>query len=266
MKGLAALAFILILTGPVLVFAQGANGQEQELDVPIEPVDGQAPGGSATVLAGGSQTDVTVRIGGLEPGTTHKSHIHRGDCSAPGEIAATLGDIVADAEGTGEAGSSVGTPMPFLANGQHTIDVHADGSEGSPVIACGVIPALTAATAPPSPAAPSPSPTNRGPLGGAVAGTGGPVDPRGVPVGVVTAATGVLASLSVAFVAIGALLRWGPLRFVGAAIATAPVEEGAVAPVRRRRRVSLRRLGAALVTLLSVAFLSTAVWERRTRD
>ncbi len=63
--------------------------------------------GSSTISLVGSQLTVFVEVFGLDPNTTHASHIHTGTCSAQGPVYIGLQSITVDATGHGSATSMI---------------------------------------------------------------------------------------------------------------------------------------------------------------
>jgi hypothetical protein len=92
--------------------------------------------GEATLTPSGDQTEVMVRLMGLEPNSTHPGHIHQGTCAAPGAVVAPLQDITADATGAGTMTTTVPVAADSVTAGQHIVAYHGDG--GAPVV-CGEI-------------------------------------------------------------------------------------------------------------------------------
>lgn len=92
--------------------------------------------GEATLTPSGQQTEVMVRLMGLEPNSTHPGHIHQGTCAAPGAVVAPLQDITADATGAGTMTTTVPLAADTVMMGQHIVAYHGDG--GTPVV-CGEI-------------------------------------------------------------------------------------------------------------------------------
>lgn len=103
--------------------------------------------------ARGNLTGVVVTVYGLEPGSTHLAHIHRGSCT--GAILFPLNNLVADRRGV----ASAETPVPAGLNVEEWwVNVHAGYALPSPGITCGKV---EAAPAPPA-AEERPGPRPRG--------------------------------------------------------------------------------------------------------
>jgi hypothetical protein len=64
------------------------------------------------VTAGQGSTTVELKITGLQPASSHVSHIHVGSCQQRGSIALALNQIVADGSGNADVASTVSAPYP----------------------------------------------------------------------------------------------------------------------------------------------------------
>jgi hypothetical protein len=110
----------------------------------ITPVIGLTPGvqGRADISLGanGQPAAVMLVLTGLQPGQTYVWHIRHGSCSSaePQGPASEYAALTVDPEGRG---SATGTfPMVDTGLSDYHIDVH---SVGAPIIACGMINAMT---------------------------------------------------------------------------------------------------------------------------
>lgn len=92
--------------------------------------------GEASVTPSGAQTEVMVRLTGLEPNSTHPGHIHQGTCAAVGAVVAPLQDITADATGAGTMTTTVPLASDSVTAGGHLVAYHGDG--GTPIV-CGEV-------------------------------------------------------------------------------------------------------------------------------
>lgn len=94
---------------------------------------------------GGSRTRIDVYLSGMEPGTSHMTHVHNNlTCDeAPGAHAADLNNVVADNDGSGMASSTADVAFSTIADGRHIILSHvgADAQGDKTTISCGDIPA-----------------------------------------------------------------------------------------------------------------------------
>jgi len=57
-------------------------------------------------------TTVELKISGLQPASSHVSHIHVGSCDQRGNIALALSTVVADQSGNADTQSTVSAPYP----------------------------------------------------------------------------------------------------------------------------------------------------------
>ncbi|HZU07799.1 MAG TPA: hypothetical protein VFB73_17685 [Chloroflexota bacterium] len=159
-----ALGLLLTAVGAPAVWAQEAPGPAPGQPAGPAAERGPAPGGPQRAVARLSDprnplirgevvleqnlpnaTAVTVTVYGLEPGSTHLSHIHRGSCTGP--ILFPLRDLVADHTGVARAVSTVPAPINLT---DWWINVHAGYALPSPGITCGKV------EAPPPPVALAP--------------------------------------------------------------------------------------------------------------
>jgi hypothetical protein len=92
--------------------------------------------GELILTPAGGETEVSVTLSGLEPNSTHPGHIHEGTCSAPGSVVAPLGEITADATGSGTMTTSVPVATATVTAGNHIVQYH---GEGMAPIACAEI-------------------------------------------------------------------------------------------------------------------------------
>lgn len=145
----SALVLLALLLLPAMALAQEA------VTVQLDPVGESGVSGTATLTAAGEGTDVTLDVDGLAAGAEAQATMHAGTCAMPGASFATLPDLTADETGAATATGSVlfrGTEsvaLATMADGEHVIAIHV----GEQVVACGVIPELTAEpTAPVLPA------------------------------------------------------------------------------------------------------------------
>lgn len=140
------------------------------VDVSIEEQNGSGVTGSAVVVPTGSlgleqapdgQTETTLSLIGLEPGSSHVNHIHEGTGCGAGEYTAvveTLTSVDADESGDGTATTTVNLAFAEVTNGSHVFVIHAGATlaDDPTPIACGHIPVFpVAGPAPDGVAAPS---------------------------------------------------------------------------------------------------------------
>jgi len=124
---------------------------QETVTVQLDPVAGSGVSGTATLSAAGEGTDVALDIQGLAPGAAARGTMQAGTCAMPSASFAALPDLQADATGRATATGSVlfrgteGVALETMADGEHIIAIQIDQ-----VVACGVIPELASASAPPS--------------------------------------------------------------------------------------------------------------------
>jgi hypothetical protein len=125
---------------------------QEAVTVRLDPMGESGVSGTATLIAAGDGTNVTLDIKGLASGADARATMHAGTCAMPSASFAVLPDLKADATGRATATGSVlfhGTEnvaLATMADGEHIIAIQAGGQ----VVACGVIPKLTPASAPPT--------------------------------------------------------------------------------------------------------------------
>ena len=89
--------------------------------------------GTASLAANGDSTTVTVTLNGGKAGTAYPTHIHVGDCAAPGDPVAPLTSVTVGPDGSGTSTTTV--PSAKL-EGQSALLVQAHQPDGTPA-ACG---------------------------------------------------------------------------------------------------------------------------------
>ena len=80
--------------------------------------------GKILVTAGGDTTTIEVVITGLNPDSSHVSHVHSGDCQHQGGIIFALNQVVADGTGAADARTAIQAHYP-PASGHWYVVVHA---------------------------------------------------------------------------------------------------------------------------------------------
>lgn len=140
----------LLLALPLVLAACGGDGGEDSaaVDEAMEAIDEVMPpmpttatltplgdsgvNGEAVLMPMGAESEVTVSLAGLAPGTSHPGHIHEGTCAAPGPVILPLSEITADGNGAG----SMSVVAPIAADsalaGEHIILYHGEG--GTPIV------------------------------------------------------------------------------------------------------------------------------------
>lgn len=143
--GLSLVVLTLMLL-PGMVMAQ------QAVTVRLDPQGGSGASGTAILTAAGDGTNVALDIKGLPVGADAQVTMHAGTCATPSASFAILPNLKADATGRATATGTVlfhGTEnvaLATMADGEHIIAIQA-----GQVVACGVIPKLTSASAPSTP-------------------------------------------------------------------------------------------------------------------
>jgi hypothetical protein len=101
--------------------------------------------GTGQVSKGAGSFTVSIQMHGLEPNSSHVSHVHVGSCAKPGNVAYALLQVVADAAGNATATSTVSEYYSMPATGWY-VNVHkgTDFTEVdyAPSVSCGDLPAF----------------------------------------------------------------------------------------------------------------------------
>jgi hypothetical protein len=131
--------FSLIAAGllAIAAFAPVAADEhfEEVVTIDLTEVDGSGVEGSARIVAVNDSSEVEVLItAGLEDDGEYSADIHEGTCDDPGDVAFELEDL----DG-GVSESEIDVELIDLMDGNHSINIHADGDEEQRV-ACGEIP------------------------------------------------------------------------------------------------------------------------------
>lgn len=134
-----------------LMLMPGMLTAQEAVTVQLDPVGESGVSGTATLTAAGDGTDVALDIQGLAPGADARATMQANTCDMPSASFATLPDLKADANGRATATGSVlfrGTEpvaLETMADGEHIIAIQI-----AQLVACGVIPTLATASAPPT--------------------------------------------------------------------------------------------------------------------
>jgi hypothetical protein len=140
------------LVVPVLLLSPGMVMAQEAVTAQLDPVGKSGVSGTATLIAVGGGTNVTLDIKGLAPGMDARATMHAGTCAMPSASFAALPDLKADVAGRATATGSVlfhgaeDVALAVMADGEHIIAIRAGGQ----VVACGVIPRPAFASAPPA--------------------------------------------------------------------------------------------------------------------
>jgi len=68
--------------------------------------------GTVTVVPGQGSTSIEVKVTGLQPNSSHVSHVHAGSCQSRGGIARALMLVVANGQGEADAKSTLNDTFP----------------------------------------------------------------------------------------------------------------------------------------------------------
>jgi len=122
---------------------------QEAVIVQLDPVGESGVSGTATLIAAGEGTSVTLDIEGLTPGMEARATMHANTCEMPSVSFSAMPNLKADAAGKATTTGSVlfhnmDLALDIMADGEHVITIHADGE----ALACGVIPRLTSTSAP----------------------------------------------------------------------------------------------------------------------
>ena len=96
--------------------------------------------GSFTTQSVGDSTSFTVTLHGGAPGTSYPTHVHDGNCAAPGAMIQPLASVTVGPDSTGTSTSTVATSVLTAArkaNGALLVQSHLP--DGTPA-ACGEVP------------------------------------------------------------------------------------------------------------------------------
>jgi hypothetical protein len=85
--------------------------------------NGSAVKGTGQVVESAGSFTVTLKLTGMEAGSIHVSHLHAGQCSAPGGIAYALQSVVANASGTATTVSTIPAGYSIPTSGWY-VNVH----------------------------------------------------------------------------------------------------------------------------------------------
>ena len=129
----------------------GIGLAQEAITVRLDPVSESGVSGTATLTAAGDGTNVALDVKGLAAGADARATMNANTCAMPSASFAALPDLKADATGRATATGSVlfrGTEsvaLATMADGEHVITI-----QTGQVVACGVIPKLAPASAPPT--------------------------------------------------------------------------------------------------------------------
>jgi hypothetical protein len=136
---------------PATALAQAAPATTGLIVIAMDTQHDSGVSGRAEMFPadGGTRTRIDVYLSGMEPGTSHMTHVHNNmTCNeTPGSHAADLNNVVAGSDGSGMSSTTIDVPFATIANGTHVILSHVDANPqgDKTTIACGDIPAQPAA-------------------------------------------------------------------------------------------------------------------------
>ena len=108
---------------PALPSAQ-PSPSPSSLSFKLNPEPTVTASGTVTVVPGGGSTKIEVRVTGLQPNSSHVSHVHAGSCQSRGGIARALMPVVANGQGEADAKSTITDTFP-PTGGTWYVVVHA---------------------------------------------------------------------------------------------------------------------------------------------
>jgi hypothetical protein len=112
-----------------LFFAAGCGGQSATatptpaVNFTMAAQNGSPVRGSGQIVESTGSFTVTLKLMGLTAGSNHVSHIHAGQCNAPGGVAYALQSVIADASGTATTVSTVPVGYAIPTSGWY-VNVH----------------------------------------------------------------------------------------------------------------------------------------------
>lgn len=117
--------------------------------VELAAVGGAEGSGEATLAAAmGDQTEATLEVAGLAPGTQWSGFLISGTCDEPGDLIAPLGTVEVADQGSGRGEASVTAAMAELTAGPATVQLHPQGETPTQAVLCGALPAAAGPSIP----------------------------------------------------------------------------------------------------------------------
>lgn len=153
LRGTLVLAFTA-MSGGALMAQEGPIAEPPQSPVVVElAAVGEAQGSGNAALLGTAmgQTEASVNVEGLAPGTQWSAFLVAGSCDQPGQLVSPLGSIEVGDSGSGSASVTVSAALAELTSGAATVQVHPQGETPTQAVLCG---AVESAPAPPQPAEP----------------------------------------------------------------------------------------------------------------
>ena len=117
--------------------------------VELSAVGGAEGSGEASLEAGMSgETEATLQVEGLAPGTQWSGFLVGGTCEQPGDVIAPLGTVEVADQGSGRGEASVTTALADLTATAATVQVHPQGETPTQAVLCGALPAAAGPSIP----------------------------------------------------------------------------------------------------------------------
>jgi hypothetical protein len=117
------LALLTVLLAAACGGQSGAASPPANVDFAMKAQNGSTVAGTGQVVQSVGAFTVTLTLKGMQPGSRHVSHLHLGQCSAPGGIAYALQSVVADSAGTATTVSTVPAGYAVPTSGWY-VNVH----------------------------------------------------------------------------------------------------------------------------------------------
>ena len=93
------------------------------VDFSMVAQNGSVVKGTGQIVESAGSFTITLKLKGMAPGSIHVSHVHSGQCAAPGGIAYALQPVVADSAGTATTVSTIPTEYSIPVSGWY-VNVH----------------------------------------------------------------------------------------------------------------------------------------------
>jgi hypothetical protein len=144
--GRLSVAILLLLAVMACGGATGAavSSPKPSATFTMGSMNGSGVTGTGQVYKGVGAFTVSIQVSGLQPNSSHVSHVHVGSCAKPGGIAYALIQVVADSSGMATATSAVAEYYSMPATGWY-VNVHAgpdlSEAEYAASVSCGDLPA-----------------------------------------------------------------------------------------------------------------------------
>jgi hypothetical protein len=119
---------LVVLAGVLAVTACGGSSaasppQSQDINFTMKAQNGSRVSGTGQIVQANGSFTVTVKLTGMEAGSSHISHIHAGRCAAPGGIAFALHQVIADSSGAATATTIIPAQYAIPGSGWY-VNIH----------------------------------------------------------------------------------------------------------------------------------------------